>query len=125
MCVCLFICDDCVRVSKHASACKLPIYLCSTFSHYLLSYFIIFSHSILIFPMTLSLSGLPSDVSHFISCGVDKVLLKPLDMEAFVRVMRRGDGADNDVTQDTVNQRDITLHDVTLSQKGGLEYGRV
>jgi hypothetical protein len=63
-------------------------------------------------------------VSHFISCGVDKVLLKPLDMEAFVRAMRQDDVAD-DVTLDAVNQRDITLHDVTLSQKGGLEYGRV
>ena len=46
-------------------------------------------------------------------------------MEAFVRAMRQDDVADSDVTQDTVNQRDITLHDVTLSQKGGLEYGRV
>ena len=71
-----------------------------------------------------SLSGLPSDVSHFISCGVDKVLLKPLDMEAFVRAMRRDDVADDDVTQGAVNPRDITLHDVSLSQEGGLEYGR-
>jgi hypothetical protein len=55
---------------------------------------------------------------------VDKVLLKPLDMEAFVGAMRQDDVAD-DVTRDAVNQHDITLHDVTLSQKGGLEYGRV
>jgi hypothetical protein len=34
------------------------------------------------------MSGLPSDVAHFLSCGADKVLLKPLDILAFGEAMR-------------------------------------
>ena len=33
------------------------------------------------------IAGLPSDIAHFISCGADKVLLKPLDIEAFKEAM--------------------------------------
>ena len=46
-------------------------------SNYLLSY--------LVFDI---MSGLPADVAHFLSCGADKVLLKPLDILAFGEAMR-------------------------------------
>ena len=32
--------------------------------------------------------GLPSDIQHFLNCGADRVLLKPLDMNAFRQAMR-------------------------------------
>ena len=34
------------------------------------------------------MSGLPADVAHFLTCGADKVLLKPLDILAFGEAMR-------------------------------------
>ena len=33
-------------------------------------------------------SGLPSDIEHFLSSGANKVLLKPLDTEAFGKAMK-------------------------------------
>ena len=33
-------------------------------------------------------AGLPSDVTYFLSCGADKVLLKPLDLNKFGLAMR-------------------------------------
>ena len=36
----------------------------------------------------ISLPGLPADVAHFLSCGADRVLLKPLDILAFGEAMR-------------------------------------
>jgi hypothetical protein len=33
-------------------------------------------------------AGLPSDVAHFLECGADRVLLKPLDVDAFTEAMR-------------------------------------
>ena len=44
------------------------------------------------------MSGLPADVAHFLSCGANKVLLKPLDILAFgeamrdVRIQQQGQG---------------------------------
>ena len=35
-----------------------------------------------------STAGLPSDVTYFLGCGADKVLLKPLDFDAFGQAMR-------------------------------------
>jgi hypothetical protein len=32
--------------------------------------------------------GLPSDIQHFLNCGADRVLLIPLDMNAFNQAMR-------------------------------------
>ena len=32
-------------------------------------------------------TGLPADVSYFMGCGVDKVLLKPLDLDLFLHTM--------------------------------------
>ena len=32
-------------------------------------------------------TGLPADVSYFMGCGVDKVLLKPLDLDLFLNTM--------------------------------------
>ena len=71
------------------------------------------------------MSGLPSDVTHFLSCGVDKVLLKPLDMEAFTRAMKRDDVADDDFIQDRTAQRDITENDFNMSQKSFSGYDGV
>ena len=31
--------------------------------------------------------GLPSDIEYFLNCGANKVLLKPLDVEAFEQAM--------------------------------------
>jgi hypothetical protein len=31
--------------------------------------------------------GLPSDVAHFLECGADRVLLKPLNVDAFTEAM--------------------------------------
>ena len=56
-------------------------------------------------------------MTHFLNCGVDKVLLKPLDMEAFVRAMKKDEMTVEDITQDRVIQRDITNNDVSISQK--------
>ena len=36
---------------------------------------------------TILSSGLPADVSYFMRCGVDKVLLKPLDIDFFLHTM--------------------------------------
>ena len=33
-------------------------------------------------------TGLPSDIDTFLSCGANKVLLKPLDLEAFSQAMK-------------------------------------
>ena len=33
-------------------------------------------------------TGLPSDIEHFMNCGADKVLLKPLDMTAFAEAIK-------------------------------------
>lgn len=33
-------------------------------------------------------SGLPLDVAHFVSCGANKVLLKPLDINSFTLAMK-------------------------------------
>jgi hypothetical protein len=33
-------------------------------------------------------AGLPADVAYFLSCGADKVLLKPLDLNKFGQAMR-------------------------------------
>ena len=33
-------------------------------------------------------AGLSTDVEHFLSCGADRVLLKPLDIDAFGAAMR-------------------------------------
>ena len=74
-------------------------------------------------------SGLPSDVTHFLSCGVNKVLLKPLDMNAFVSAMIK-DGtchevADGNVTPDRVVQLDISSYESNVSQKCLTGYDRV
>ena len=41
-----------------------------------------------IYCIILFYSGLPSDIEHFLSSGADKVLLKPLDTEAFGKAMK-------------------------------------
>lgn len=33
-------------------------------------------------------AGLPTDVEHFLACGADRVLLKPLNIDAFKDAMR-------------------------------------
>ena len=33
--------------------------------------------------------GLPSDVAHFLNCGADRVLLKPLDVQTFAQAMKK------------------------------------
>ena len=44
---------------------------------------------ICLIPFTVLLySGLPSDIEHFLSCGANNVLLKPLDTEAFGKAMK-------------------------------------
>ena len=42
----------------------------------------------LLYPVFDIVLGLPSDVAHFLSCGADRVLLKPLDILAFGEAMR-------------------------------------
>ena len=37
---------------------------------------------------TLLYPGLPSDIDHFMNCGADKVLLKPLDTKVFGQAMK-------------------------------------
>lgn len=37
-------------------------------------------------------TGLPSDVEHFLQCGANRVLLKPLDFNAFTEAMREMEG---------------------------------
>ena len=51
----------------------------------LLKYFIYLTLLYLVFDI---MSGLPADVAHFLSCGADKILLKPLDILAFGQAMR-------------------------------------
>jgi hypothetical protein len=38
-------------------------------------------------PISSSIPGLFTDVEHFLKCGADKVLLKPLDIDAFSAAM--------------------------------------
>lgn len=55
---------------------RAPLPLNFTLSHLSLSHFALFSRLLLS-------TGLPSDIAHFLAYGADRVLLKPLDINAF------------------------------------------
>jgi hypothetical protein len=44
--------------------------------------------SYLFFTLPFFFAGLPTDVAHYLNCGADRVLLKPLDISAFGQAMR-------------------------------------
>ena len=41
-----------------------------------------------VFLFSFSFSGLPSDVTHFLKCGANEIILKPLNLERFAQVMK-------------------------------------
>jgi hypothetical protein len=45
--------------------------------------FFLFNTFVSFFP-----AGLPTDVAHYLNCGADRVLLKPLDINAFGQAMK-------------------------------------
>jgi hypothetical protein len=45
--------------------------------------FFLFNTVVSFFP-----AGLPTDVAHYLNCGADRVLLKPLDINAFGQAMK-------------------------------------
>ena len=66
-----------------------------------------------------SFSGLSTDVTHFLKCGANEIILKPLNLERFVQVMKVLKEDMNDDIHTVMPYRGIGLFHDDVDREGG------